>query len=160
FHDDERMTILLPDLMDRADVGMVERGSGLRLTSEPFQSLWVCGYVLWQEFQRDESPKLGVLGLVDHTHPAAAKLLDDAVVRDGLSDHPAEILGPDAGQVNERRGFREHFDGLLAKNPHSTGAADKAVNLVGCKSPHHQLPGRVVSISDACGGNEACSART
>jgi hypothetical protein len=39
------------------------------------------------------------------------------------------------------------------------GAADKAVNLVGCKSPHHQLPGRVVSISDACGGNEACSAR-
>jgi hypothetical protein len=41
-----------------------------------------------------------------------------------------------------------------------TGAADKAVNLVGCKSPHHQLPGRVVSISDACGGNEACSART
>ena len=46
------------------------------------------------------------------------------------------------------------------QNPHSTGAADKAVNLVGCKSPHHQLPGRVVSISDACGGNEACSART
>jgi hypothetical protein len=41
-----------------------------------------------------------------------------------------------------------------------TGAADKAANLVGCKSPHHQLPGRVVSISDACGGNEACSART
>ena len=47
----------------------------------------------------------------------------------------------------------------LLQNPHSTGAADKAVNLVGCKSPHHQLPGRVVSISDACGGNEACSAR-
>src|SRR5579864_609597 len=42
----------------------------------------------------------------------------------------------------------------------STGAADKAVNLVGCKSPHHQLPERVVSISDACGGNEGCSART
>src|SRR5882762_3458616 len=38
-----------------------------------------------------------------------------------------------------------------------TGAADKAVNLVGCKSPHHQLPGRVVSISDVCGGNDALS---
>jgi hypothetical protein len=49
---------------------------------------------------------------------------------------------------------------LCRSNPHITGAADKAVNLVGCKSPHHQLPGRVVSISDACGGNEACSART
>jgi integrase len=54
--------------------------------------------------------------------------------------------------VNDRIG--------LEPNPLDTGAADKAVNLVGCKSPHHQLPGRVVSISDACGGNEACSART
>src|SRR5712691_10807814 len=50
--------------------------------------------------------------------------------------------------------------GQMAKHPHCAGAADKAVNLVGCKSPHHQLPGQVVSISDACGGNEACSART
>ena len=29
------------------------------------------------------------------------------------------------------------------------------VNLVGCKSPHHQLPGQVVSISDACGGKRS-----
>ncbi|MGA8622830.1 MAG: hypothetical protein WB660_30440 [Candidatus Sulfotelmatobacter sp.] len=28
-----------------------------------------------------------VLSLVDNTHPAAAQLLDDAVVRDGLPDH-------------------------------------------------------------------------
>src|SRR5665811_669391 len=48
---------------------------------------------------------------------------------------------------------------LLTQNRDYTGAADKAVNLVGCKSPHHQLPGQVVSRSDACGGNEACSAR-
>ena len=40
------------------------------------------------------------------------------------------------------------------------GAADKAVNLVGCKSPHHQLPVfGWLAISDACGGNEAFSAR-
>ena len=50
--------------------------------------------------------------------------------------------------------------GLSRSTSRFTGAADKAVNLVGCKSPHHQLPERVVSISDACGGNEACSART
>ena len=31
-----------------------------------------------------------VLGFVDHTHPAAAQLLDDAVVRDGLTDHGAQ----------------------------------------------------------------------
>ncbi len=39
-----------------------------------------------------------VFGLVDHTHPAAAQLLDDAIVRDGLADqrigprHSAAIL--------------------------------------------------------------------
>jgi hypothetical protein len=27
-----------------------------------------------------------ILGIVDHTHPAAAQLLDDAVVRNGLAD--------------------------------------------------------------------------
>src|SRR5262249_35297846 len=40
------------------------------------------------------------------------------------------------------------------------GAADKAENLVGCKSPYHQLPVYGwLAISDACGGNKACSAR-
>ena len=29
----------------------------------------------------------GVLGLVDHTHPTAAKLFCDFVVADGLADH-------------------------------------------------------------------------
>ena len=31
--------------------------------------------------------------------------------------------------------------GELLKHPDFAGAADKAVNLVGCKSPRHQLPG-------------------
>jgi hypothetical protein len=30
---------------------------------------------------------------------------------------------------------------VLDSTRHYAGAADKAVNLVGCKSPHHQLPG-------------------
>src|SRR5258708_34466948 len=80
--------------------------------------------------------------------------------------HPsfmARILGYEWEQVNkaaELAGAGEASKVLLLKNPHYTGAADKAVNLVGCKSPHHQLPGRAVSISDECGGNDACSART
>jgi hypothetical protein len=51
------------------------------------------------------------------------------------------------------------YDGIwnLSLN---TGAADNTVNLVGCKSPHHQLPVfGWLAMSDACGGNEACSAR-
>jgi len=40
-----------------------------------------------QELESDEATKLGVLSPVDHTHPAATELLDDAVVRDGLVNH-------------------------------------------------------------------------
>ena len=32
------------------------------------------------------------LGLIDHTHAAAAEPLDDAVVRDGLPEHWAAML--------------------------------------------------------------------
>jgi hypothetical protein len=39
-----------------------------------------------------------VLGLIDHTHASAAKLLDDAVVRNGLANHRRE-----SRLVNESR---------------------------------------------------------
>jgi hypothetical protein len=47
-----------------------------------------------------------VFGLVDHAHAATTKLLDDAVVRDGLADHGIRaMLGAEQGQVNESRGL-------------------------------------------------------
>ena len=39
-----------------------------------------------------------VLGLIDHTHAAAAELLDDAVVRDNLADHAQECYGGSVGK--------------------------------------------------------------
>ena len=77
----------LPDLVDRADIGMVESGGGVRLALETGQSLGVLGDVIGKKLQGDKAVQGYVLGLVDHTHPAAAQLLDDAVVRDGLADH-------------------------------------------------------------------------
>jgi hypothetical protein len=49
----------------------------------------------------------GVFGLIDNTHPASTKFLDDAVVGDGLPDervgarHSVAILECDRGLVNE-----------------------------------------------------------
>jgi hypothetical protein len=45
-----------------------------------------------QELQRDEAMQPGVLGLVDHTHPATAQLCDDAVVRGYASGGPRSRL--------------------------------------------------------------------
>ncbi|MGA7630765.1 MAG: hypothetical protein WCB11_08350, partial [Terriglobales bacterium] len=46
---------------------------------------------------------------VDHTHPAAAELLDDAIVRDRLADHVQNMLWRKSRQVNETRGVDFKF---------------------------------------------------
>jgi hypothetical protein len=65
---------MLSDLMNRADVGMIQCGSGTCFAAKAFECLRISGYILWQEFQGDKLPKLGVLGLI------AAEPLNDAVV--------------------------------------------------------------------------------
>ena len=71
---------------------MIQSGRGTRLAAKAFQCLRVSATFIGQEFQGDEAAKLGVLGFVDNTHPAAAELLNDAVVRDGLADQSKTSL--------------------------------------------------------------------
>ena len=58
---------------------------------------------LRQELERHKAMKFGVLGLKDHTHPAATELLNDSVMRDGLADHRLAMLGVLLGEVNGQR---------------------------------------------------------
>ncbi len=92
---------MFSDFIDRAGVEMVESGSSTRLAAKSFERLWVMSNFVRQEFQCNETLKLGVLGFVDDTHSTTAKLFDDAVVRDSLANHWAEMLGPVIGQVTE-----------------------------------------------------------
>ena len=108
FHDDERLIPVFADLMNGANVWMVQSGSGACFTAEAFERLRILSYVLRQKLQCDKSAKLSVLGLVHHTHPAAAEFLDDAIVRDGLADHWRESYVCGTGKsmkarVNGRR---------------------------------------------------------
>jgi len=80
---------------------MVQRGGSAGFASEAFQRLRVVGNIIRQEFQSDKTAEFEILGLINHTHPPAAELLDDAVVRDGLASHWAEMLGVGLEQVNE-----------------------------------------------------------
>jgi hypothetical protein len=56
------------------------------------------GHVIGEKLERDKAAKLGVFGLVDHTHPTTAQLLNDAVVRDGSTDHLRECYGVRSGK--------------------------------------------------------------
>jgi hypothetical protein len=80
---------------------MVQRRSGTGFPAEALQGLRVLGNVVRKEFQSDKALKIGVLGFVNYTHPTTAEPFDDAVVRDGLANHWAEIIGLGLGQVNE-----------------------------------------------------------
>ena len=86
-HGDEGLAVLFADVVDGADVGMVQRGSGLGFAAKALQRLAVLGDVFGEELQGDEAIEPGVFGFVDDAHAATAQLFDDAVVRDGLADH-------------------------------------------------------------------------
>jgi hypothetical protein len=85
FHGDEGSPIGLVNLMDRADVRVVQRGSSFRFTLETTQGLWIVGQFVGKELQGDVTTQLQVFRLVDHTHPTAPDLAKYAVMRDRLA---------------------------------------------------------------------------
>jgi hypothetical protein len=76
--------------MDGTDVGVIERGRGLRFPLKAGQCLRVFGYVIRQEFQRDKTAELNVVGLEHDPHAATTEFLNNAIVGDGLVDHRAK----------------------------------------------------------------------
>ena len=87
FHGDEGGAFVLVHVVNSADVGMIQGGGSLRLALKASQGLMVLGQFTRQKLERSEPPEPGVLGLIDHTHPAAAKLLYNAVMLNHLPNH-------------------------------------------------------------------------
>jgi len=85
-HGDEGMTLVLADVMNRANVWVIQGGGGLCFTLESSQSLRVFGHLVGQKFQGDEAVQAGIFGFVYHSHAAAAELLDDPIMRDSLAE--------------------------------------------------------------------------
>ena len=85
-HGDECLPVLLADVVDGADIRMVEGGSCLGFALKAAEGLRIFGDLIGQKLESDKTMQPGVLGLVDHTHTAAANFFNDAVVRYGLSD--------------------------------------------------------------------------
>jgi hypothetical protein len=85
-HGDKSLAVLLPDVVDGANVRMVQSRSGLRLPLKAAKGLRILGDVIGQKLEGNEAVQPDVLGLIDSTHAAAAHLLQHAVMRNGLSD--------------------------------------------------------------------------
>ena len=82
------MTVLPAHAEDRHDVGVVQLGRGLRLPLEPPHLLGVQQRTGRKHLERHAAAQRLLLGLVHHTHTAAADLAEDAVI--------AQPLEPDA----------------------------------------------------------------
>jgi len=102
FHGDERLAVVLANVVEGADVGMIERRSGARFALEALQGLGALGDILGQEFERHQAPQPRVLGLINHTHTSAPKFLEDPVVGDGFADHARSRLRMILGGVRAR----------------------------------------------------------
>ena len=83
---------MFADLVNRADIRVIQRRRSFRLASEPLQSLAILSHGFGKEFQRNEAIEFSVLGFVHDPHAPAAELLKDAVMRDSLADHDAGLL--------------------------------------------------------------------
>src|SRR5882762_4463399 len=97
-HHDEWLTILLPDFIDGADIRMVEGRGRLRLPLKASQCLGILDDIIGEKFQGDKSAQSYILGPIDDTHSPSAKLLNDAVMRNGLADHWRESYVCETGK--------------------------------------------------------------
>ena len=80
FHSDEGLAVLLANVMNRADVGMVQGGSGLCLALEAAERLRIASHLIGQKFESNKPAQPGILGLVNHAHAASTQLLDNSVM--------------------------------------------------------------------------------
>ena len=121
------------DVVDRDDVGMVERGGRARLLFESLQALRVVREVGGKDLDRHVAPEARVIGPVDLSHPARAERREDLVgaeARSGRKCHPITAV-----RIFLRRGVAVSFwmrtlrpfslRPLLLRGPaHQTGDAE------------------------------------
>ena len=72
-HRDKGTAFEFPNIINSADVWMIERGCRARFAPESLDRLRVLGNIVGKKFQGNAPPESRVLGFVDHTHSAAAE---------------------------------------------------------------------------------------
>jgi hypothetical protein len=79
-HDDEAAAPVGADLVHRADVGVIQRGSGLCLAEETPPPPFSVGLGTSDQLDGDGALQRAVVGEIDIAHAAGAEFAHDAVV--------------------------------------------------------------------------------
>ncbi len=91
-HRDEGLAVFFADVVDGADVGVIERRGGLSFALESGKSARVIAHILGQEFQRNIATESTIFGFINDSHATSAEFVEHAIVRKGLAD---ELVGAD-----------------------------------------------------------------
>ena len=91
FHDQEGLSLVLRQVVDGADVRMVQGRGSTGLALKPLQRVGPAGEILWEKLQRHFATEVQILGFVHHPHPASTQPTGDLEVRDRLANH--EVKG-------------------------------------------------------------------
>ena len=83
-HGDERSAFELANIVNGANVGVIERGSSACFAAETLDGLRVMGNVVGKKLEGHIPTEAGVLGFVDYAHSATAQFFQDGVVGDRL----------------------------------------------------------------------------
>ena len=75
------------NVVNRADVGVVQCRCRLGFTLEAGKSLWVSGNTSGRNLRATKRSQAGVLRFVNHAHTATAKFFNDLIVGNGPADH-------------------------------------------------------------------------
>jgi hypothetical protein len=84
-HGHELLAVVVADLVNGADVAMVQGRSSSCFALKSLERLGFVLKIFREEFEGDVTAEVDVLSFVDNAHPAAAEAADDAVVRYGLA---------------------------------------------------------------------------
>ena len=84
-HGDKRSAFKFSNIVNRADVGVIERGCGACFPAESLDRLRVQRNVIRKEFQSNIAAQARVRGFVDHAHSSATQFFQNGVVGDGAT---------------------------------------------------------------------------
>ena len=85
-HGDEGVAGIFADVVDGADVGVVQCGSGLGFAAEAGEGLGIFGDVVRKKLEGHEAVQAGVFRFVNDAHATAAKFFEDTIVGNGLAN--------------------------------------------------------------------------
>ena len=87
FHDHELLTVVAADVVERADVRVVQVRNDSRFAEETLHRFGIGTQLIGQKLDRHLAAETRVFGFIHDTHAAGAKTRQNLVVGDRFTDH-------------------------------------------------------------------------